>query len=242
MAVDKAPDGRASFFWAYDKWFGQAYGILGERNELQIETGLRSASQLAYLVDEESQIMLRPGETYGLTRRIIPGTSLLEVKAEAASLLGIPQELVRFHVSDESGEPVEAADIEVELNGHLHGWGRTDKEGAMGIQLPAGKAVARVSALARGSALIGAGSLPIPPPPSHPGRAGQSGGSDPGRARKRDCLQSSVFRPLRYSRSVLRPRYRRARGAQRLLQSGRELQSDPRARKLRCHRESRSGV
>ena len=156
MAVDKSPDGRASLFWAYDKWFGQAYGVLGERNKLQIETGPRvnSASQLAYLVDEDSQIMLRPGETYSLTRRIIPGTSLLDVKGKAGLLMGIPQEFVRFHVSDESGEPVAAADIKVELNGQLYGWGRTDNEGTMGIQLPPARAVARVSALARGSASI----------------------------------------------------------------------------------------
>ncbi len=154
MAVDQSPDGHTSLFWVYDKWFGQAYGVLGERNELQIETGGRSGSQLAYLVDDDSQIMLRPGETYSLTRRIIPGASLLEVKGEAASLLGIPQELVRVHVSDGSGESVAAADIEVELNGQRYGWGRTDNEGAMRIQLPPGKAVARISALARGSASI----------------------------------------------------------------------------------------
>ena len=154
MAVDKSPDGPANLFWVYDKWFGQAYGILGERNELQIETGTRSASHLAYLVDNDNQIGLRPGETYSLTRRIIPGVSLLDVKAEAASLLGIPLELVRFHVSDESGESVAAADIEVELNGQRYGWGRTDNDGAMEIRLPPGNAIARVSALARGSTSI----------------------------------------------------------------------------------------
>ncbi len=153
LAVDKSPRGHTRLFWTYDKWFGQTYGVLAEANELEVETGPRrsSASRLAYLVAGESQIMLPAGESYELVRRIIPGIGLLRVKAEAASLLSIPQERVRFQVSSPSGNPVPAADIEVELDGQLHGWDRTDSEGNLSFRLPLGKAVARVSALARGS-------------------------------------------------------------------------------------------
>ena len=73
-------------FWAYDKHFGQAYGI--EADDRRI---IRAASrqQLLRYADKDGKVTVRlaPSESFRLTRHLIPGANLFDVhrKAQARS-------------------------------------------------------------------------------------------------------------------------------------------------------------
>jgi hypothetical protein len=144
QALEKLEEGRSNFFWAHDKWFDQAYGILAKEREATVNTGRRgrSPSELRYLVGEEPKLTLQPGEVFLLTRWVFPGTDLLHVKAIAGSLLGVQQRQLAINVVDASGLPVPGSVVQVFLDGELYGSARSGKSGDLTFQLPRGRAYA----------------------------------------------------------------------------------------------------
>lgn len=144
-------------FWVYDKWFGQAYGIVAEGHTLQSKSNPHnSAIQYAQVPASETptKVTLKPGGDYTLKRRIIPAATLLEVRAIANKLAGVEQRPFEITVRDTAGHPLAAADIDVRRGDDRYANGRTDATGRLAFELPAGEFVAIVNSPANGSKQI----------------------------------------------------------------------------------------
>ena len=156
-SFDKVDDGRTDLFWAYDKWFGQAYGILPEKGAIDSSGDRRNRfSSLRYVVDGQDRFDLAPGKTRTLVRRIFPASHLLGVKAIASQISQEPLGTALVQVSEPDGTPVPYADIEIFSGSTSQGYGRTDDKGEMLLELPPGTYQATVSSLGRGSTNVSA--------------------------------------------------------------------------------------
>jgi len=144
-SFEKTPDGTAPLFWAYDKWWHQAYGVWAPDQPLHCKSDRRFSS-LRY-GDAEQPVMLPPGGTLRLVRALFPGRDLFAVRAIAARLAGTSLAEHRLRVRYESGQP--ATDVEVSvLEGEtLHAAGRTDRGGELAFALPAGNYTLRASGI-----------------------------------------------------------------------------------------------
>ncbi len=151
-SFEKVANGTTDLFWAYDKWFGQAYGILPDRGSIESSTDARNRlSTLRYLIDGQDRFDLAPGETRRLVRRIFPARHLVAVKAIGKRVRRQPLGTATVRVSEEGGGPVRNADIEIFSGSSSQGYGRTDSKGKILLELPSGNYRSRVSSLGRGS-------------------------------------------------------------------------------------------
>jgi hypothetical protein len=159
VSFEKVPDGTAPLFWVYDKWFGQAYGIVAEGAALQGKSGTHN-STISYLRVRAAggtpapQLTLKPGESYTLSRRLFPAASLLELRAVANKLAGVDQSAFELDVRDTAGNPLAAADVEVRQGGERYASGRTNADGRLTFELPAGEFAAVVNSPANGSRTV----------------------------------------------------------------------------------------
>jgi hypothetical protein len=151
-----SPDGASDLFWAYDKHFGQAYGVVAEGRQILPS---RARQFLLRYPDKQGKVAVRlaPGETVRLSRRIIPGANLFDIRGQAAALAGKPSGGKRLRVIDTSGHAVRQAEVTLECEGKPYAWGRTDAQGR--IEIPAGDGPGRliVSALGYGSKTVDLG-------------------------------------------------------------------------------------
>jgi hypothetical protein len=151
-AIDRARDGETGLFWAYDRWFGQAYGVSAEAPATiwaVREATWREPELLSYGVRPGEKRKIWKGAPLRLRRKLIVGRDLLAVRAAANALAGIPQRPVRLTVSEREA-PLAGADLEIQIRDQLYGLGRTDKGGEARFFLPGDEdAVAIVSAFGR---------------------------------------------------------------------------------------------
>ena len=151
-SFEKTRDGESRLFWVYDKWFGQAYGILAEGHTIQSHGDDRNrATTLHYLKDSQETVKLGPGQKYVLSRRLFPKANLVDVKSQARLIGGESLFPVSLKVTDAAGQPVADADVVLLLSGRPYGNARTSTRGRVEFPLPPGKFQANVSALARGT-------------------------------------------------------------------------------------------
>jgi hypothetical protein len=147
----KSPNGTGRLFWAYDEWFGQAYGIYGDDGDVQYNSEGDRLSVLRYVVGEATTIKLEPGESHKLTRRVVAGEDLPEVKFLAALPTSPEFAFLPIEVFGHDGLPVEQATITVTPAGseERYGWGRTGADGRQVFELPPGIYRCQISALGR---------------------------------------------------------------------------------------------
>ncbi len=146
-SFEHGPDGAADLFWAYDKHFGQAYGVLGEghvvlgSNARQLMVRYRNA-------EGKTVVSLAPGASYRLTRRIVPGANLFDLKRVATEWGGKPDRSVGVTVKDTAGKPIVGADVVLTVGDKRNAWGRTDDRGELSVLMTAG--TLSISALGHG--------------------------------------------------------------------------------------------
>ena len=149
-SFESSPEVPADLFWAYDKHFGQAYGVVADGHDI---LGANARMLLLRYRDRNGKVAVRlaPGDTYRLTRRIIPGANLFDVRRVADDLAGTGGHSLQLVVKDTAGRPVPEADVVLASDGKPHAWGRTDDERT--LLLTAGNApdTLTVSAIGRGS-------------------------------------------------------------------------------------------
>jgi hypothetical protein len=149
-SFEHGPEQAAELFWAYDKHFGQAYGVVGDGHEIQGANARRLL--LRYKTrDGRVAVRLAPGESYRLTRRVIPGANLFDVRRVADRLAGKPKGAVALTVKDAAGRPVTAADVVLAVDGKRAAWGRTDEQGRVDVYAAGKPGTVTVSALGHGS-------------------------------------------------------------------------------------------
>jgi hypothetical protein len=144
-AIDRSPDGPTGLFWAYDRWFGQAYGIVADTPTWTArETTWRAPTVLSYGVHVGEKRSVTKGLPLRLRRRLIVGRDLLAVRATANLLAEVAQRPVRLTVSDglsaaggaAAKKPVEGADVAILIRDQIYGLGRTDERGEQRFFLP----------------------------------------------------------------------------------------------------------
>ncbi|MCH2127826.1 MAG: CehA/McbA family metallohydrolase [Pirellulaceae bacterium] len=137
--------------WWYDRWFGQAYGIVAEQRTVEQGPPERKVgSMVRYSDNGKSAVMLEPGESIALARRIFPGKNLIDVRANANQLTGVTNHPVSLNVQDSDG-PVPAAEVKLTLEDQSYASGRTDKNGHLKFAIPPGTYAISVESPARGS-------------------------------------------------------------------------------------------
>ncbi len=128
-----SPEAPNVLFWAYDKHFGQAYGVLAEGHEI-LGANARRLLLRYRNHDGKAAVRLAPGESYRLIRRVIPGADLFEIEHIAASLTNRESRTVRLAVKDASGHPIPRADVILSVAGKKKAWGRTDEAGGIAVE------------------------------------------------------------------------------------------------------------
>lgn len=150
-SFDKGLVHQNQWFWAYDKWFGQAYAIdagsltRGDAESVVLsfveDDAVRAArtSTLQGIAGGESKVMLEPGEEIVLRKKVIAGASVVELATHAAPLLGVDVSKFSVAVKEPSGNPIAAADVEFSVGGRRIAWGRTNQDGMLEGALPPGE-------------------------------------------------------------------------------------------------------
>jgi hypothetical protein len=153
----KSPNGSGDLYWIQDRYWGQAYGI--DSPSLAIRSNSNSRTSTLEYVGEtgDSKITLAAGKSFTLTRRIVPGQNLLDVKAAAGELRGKKSQPVEFKLTDGDGRGIPNARIEIVRSGKTYGWATTDRDGKLSTSLPLGKSQVKVSALG-----VALGNPPLP--------------------------------------------------------------------------------
>lgn len=149
-SFENGPESPADLFWFYDKHFGQAYGVLAEGHDVQGANARRLTLRFRTR-DGKVAVRLAPGESYKLTRRLIPGANLFDVRRVADRLAGKPDRSVRLTVKDTAGNPIDSADVVLTLDGKRTAWGRTDDKGQLQLAPGATAGTLTVSSQAHGS-------------------------------------------------------------------------------------------
>src|SRR5262249_46986993 len=104
-AIDHAADGESSLYWAYDRWFGQAYGVVpeGPMWAARDTASWRTPAVLSYGVKVGERRRVAKGEPLRLQRKLIVGRDLLAVRATANQLAKVAQRPVRLAVVEATG-------------------------------------------------------------------------------------------------------------------------------------------
>lgn len=136
-------------YWLYDKWWGQAYGILAENYTFDESSPLH----LTALINGKHGYKLQPGGAFRIAQRLIPASNLFEVFEIACRLKGIPLRKVRIEVADSKG-PVPRAEVSLLRKGRLFGSGKTNEHGLITANIPEGSYELSVSSLERGEKSI----------------------------------------------------------------------------------------
>ncbi len=152
-SFETSPEGASNLFWAYDKAFGQAYGVVAEGHE--VVGGRGRALQIRYR-DKDGKVAIRlaPGESYRLVRRVIPGANLFDLRRVANDLAGTAENAVALSVKDTTGRPVAHADVVLAIDGKPHAWGTTDAKGQIQLTVGDKPGTLTISALGHGSKTV----------------------------------------------------------------------------------------
>jgi hypothetical protein len=152
-------DSATKLLWANDEWFGQAYGVLIDG--MTVERGGRRGSDLKLLRDGSATVTIPAGESLQISRKLLAGSSLLQVRGVAERLAGRATFPFSLTVTDAAG-PVVHAKMSVQEQEKQIVVGRTDAQGQLSCELPAGAYAFQVEALGRApSTLSGTAAGPI---------------------------------------------------------------------------------
>jgi len=153
-AWEMGTDLDARLFWVYNKWWGQAYGVLAEDHLITRAEGYgRHEQVLALPAGGKTTVTLAPGKEFRMVRRLIPGSNLFEVKAVARDILGVAQRTVRLTVTDPDG-PVADADVTAAVGGRAYAAGRTDAKGELRFRIPKERCELRVETMGRRAKVV----------------------------------------------------------------------------------------
>lgn len=137
--MGKSPNGVSELFWIHDRFWRQAYGLDAPKMRIQSNSDSRTSRLVYQTADAQNKVTIEPGRSYELTRRIFPGAGLIDVKAVAGDLRGVPQHPVRLNVVGADGRPVADAVAKLSQGGSTYGTARTDDVGVVSTRLPQGK-------------------------------------------------------------------------------------------------------
>ena len=122
----------------YDPWFHQAYGVLADGHRLAVKVA-GPILNLQYQAPDGNPVIIPPGGSVTITRRLFPAQDLFQLKAVAAGVLGIPQRQVTLAV-DAPGVEREAITVTAKAGETLYAAGNfhsASDQGKLTLSLPA---------------------------------------------------------------------------------------------------------
>lgn len=152
-SFDQSPAESTDLFWVDDRWFGQTYGWVAEGHEVRASKGRETLLRYAGR-EGKVRVELAPGESYKLTRRLIPGANPFDIRRVADQIAGRKDQPVRLEVKEKSGKPVADAEVVLKLNGKAHARGRTDEKGTLVFGAPGAQCELTVTSPSRGTAAV----------------------------------------------------------------------------------------
>ena len=161
-SFEMSPEGPANLFWAYDRHFGQAYGVFALGHQVK---GANARQRLLQYLDRagKAAVRLAPGDTYRLARRIFPAANLFDVRQIADRLAGKQEHRLQITVRDAAAHAVVGADVALTRGGKPETFGRTNTQGQVVLDVGETPGSLVVSAIGRGSKSV---SLTPPVPAS----------------------------------------------------------------------------
>jgi hypothetical protein len=137
---DTAPAGETDLAWFYDKWWGQAYGVVSLDRKMRLTGSPAQPRAIEFLTGSEPTTELPPGQKLEVVRHLIAGDNLVSVKTARARLVD-PKTQVARHVVEVASPRglVVGADVELSADGKPIGAGRTNERGLVRFDLPTGK-------------------------------------------------------------------------------------------------------
>ncbi len=148
-----AKPGETDLAWFYDKWWGQAYGVVARGAKLRLTGSPAEPRVIEFLIDGKPTVDLETGVKIEVVRHIFPASDLVTVKAIHARLTAENPSLASqvVVVRDTKGKAIPQAEVELRRDGELYGLAATESDGSVQLDLPPGNYQAKVTALARGS-------------------------------------------------------------------------------------------
>lgn len=133
-------DEATGLFWAYDRFWQQAYGVQFEDRALRLVPGDaagRGSVALTLEADDAKRLEIARDMTIEFVRYIYPAANTLDVRYIAQELRGpgVTSEIVALTVTDPQG-PVSTADVTFKQGDEDYGHGQTDAQGKLTASIP----------------------------------------------------------------------------------------------------------
>jgi hypothetical protein len=140
-------------FTAYDKWFGQAYGVRPVDDSLEaVSDDKQSTIKYSRPGSRRVTETIQPGQSATLRRRIYAGRNLADLAQISRAIAGETPTQAELTVADAAGAPVPGAEVSWDVAGKKIVVGRTDDRGRFMVPTGTIKELAlTVSALGHGS-------------------------------------------------------------------------------------------
>lgn len=174
--MPKTPDGTHDLFWFHDIYWKQAYAVHAPGFRIRSNSNARE-SVIVYEPVDGKPVVLKPGETYSMTRWLFAAEDLAGVLATYHDASEQGDKLVETRLTVKAdGHPVEGARIALKCGDESWGTVATGDDGAIARLLPSGMCEATVSVaghvFAKQNLTLGdAGQHVLDLPEYHPGVA-----------------------------------------------------------------------
>ncbi len=143
--MPKSPNGTHELFWFHDIYWQQAYGIHAPGFNIR-SNGNSRESVLVYEPADGNPIVLKPGESFSLTRQIFVNQDLPGVIADFETANGKGDTLrTATLVVSTHGAPVADARVSLKVGDQELGTVVTSQKGSAAVRLPEGDIVAKVT-------------------------------------------------------------------------------------------------
>ncbi|MDA0586561.1 MAG: CehA/McbA family metallohydrolase [Planctomycetota bacterium] len=134
----KAPNGTEKLYWVHDRHWGQAYGFEAPGFAIASDSNSRTSTLRYESAAANRKVMLPPGKSFELKRRVFPATDLPDVRAIAAENAGETTYPLRFHYTDASDRPIAGARITLRQDDAVWGSVVTGPDGRAKTRVPKG--------------------------------------------------------------------------------------------------------
>ncbi|MCA9064776.1 MAG: CehA/McbA family metallohydrolase [Planctomycetaceae bacterium] len=130
----KVPNGTHDLYWFHDVYWQQAYGIRADGYQLRCNSNSRES---VIVFEGAEAAVLKPGQSFSLTRTIQPGRDLPEVLGQDDAERGVDLVPAALQVVDAFGQPVSGARVVVKSAGQNRGTFVQSDDQARVVAVPA---------------------------------------------------------------------------------------------------------
>ncbi len=174
--MPKVPNGTQELFWFQDIFWQQAYGVYAPGYKIRCNSNSRE-SVLTYEPADGEPVVVKPGDTFSMTRWLFVARDLSGVMADYLDARERGSELVEVRLAVQAdGKPVHDARIALKCGEESWGTVVTEEDGSLQLRLPSGLCEAAVSVAGQEFAtqeltLTKGGEYTLDLPKYHPGIA-----------------------------------------------------------------------